>query len=106
MRASASATEVSTRPRRSRWRKTSGRDGVGRHGGRGRAGGSTAASPDTRIALSTALAAGPGAHLSAAIADPAVPAVVLTGEGPAFCAGADLKNRGAMGATDKGNPFV
>src|SRR5258705_5877747 len=73
---------------------------------RGAAGWITLASPQTRNALSTQLVAELGAHLSAPMPDPAVRAVVLTGEGPAFCAGADLKNRGAMGATDKGNPFV
>jgi enoyl-CoA hydratase/carnithine racemase len=73
---------------------------------RGPAGWITLASPQTRNALSTQLVAELGAHLTAAIADPAVRAVVLTGEGPAFCAGADLKNRGAMGETSRGNPFV
>jgi methylglutaconyl-CoA hydratase len=81
-------------------------DEVVRYERRGAAGWITLASPQTRNALSTQLVAELGAHLSAAIADPAVRAVVLTGEGPAFCAGADLKNRGAMGETAKGNPFV
>jgi methylglutaconyl-CoA hydratase len=49
-----------------------------------------------------------GDHLRAAIADPAVRAIVLTGNGPAFCAGADLKNRGDAVAPGSGarNPFV
>src|SRR5262249_8455587 len=81
-------------------------DEVVRYDRRGAAAWITLASPDTRNALSTALVAGLGAHLAAAIEDPAVRAVVLTGEGPAFCAGADLKNRGAMGETARGNPFV
>ena len=40
--------------------------------------------------------------------DPAVRVIVLTGNGPAFCAGADLKNRGDAIApgSDKTNPFV
>ena len=40
--------------------------------------------------------------------DPAVRVVVLTGEGPAFCAGADLKAGGAAVAPGAGqrNPFV
>ena len=65
-------------------------------------------SPANRNALSAPLVAELGAHLAAAFADPAVRAVVLTGNGPAFCAGADLKNRGdavAPGSTAK-NPFV
>jgi methylglutaconyl-CoA hydratase len=81
-------------------------DEVTRYQRRGAAGWITLASPSTRNALSTQLVAELGAKLTAALDDPAVRAVVLTGEGPAFCAGADLKNRGAMGATDKGNPFV
>ncbi len=73
---------------------------------RGPAGWITLAAPKSRNALSTQLVAELGAHLSAAMDDPAVRVVVLTGEGPAFCAGADLKNRGKMGETEKGNPFV
>jgi methylglutaconyl-CoA hydratase len=66
----------------------------------------TLASPQTRNALSTALVAALGVQMRRAMDDAAVRAVVLTGEGAAFCAGADLKNRGAMGATAAGNPFV
>jgi len=81
-------------------------DEVTRYERRGAAGWITLASPATRNALSTALVSGLAAKLDAALADPAVRAVVITGEGAAFCAGADLKNRGAMGADEKGNPFV
>jgi methylglutaconyl-CoA hydratase len=81
-------------------------DAVTRTEQRGPAAWVTLASPQTRNALSTQLVAELGAHLTAAMEDPAVRVVVLTGEGPAFCAGADLKNRGAMGETAKGNPFV
>ena len=65
-------------------------------------------SPDTRNALSAALVAELGAHLRAAHADDAVRAIVLTGAGPAFCAGADLRARGNMGAATMGgrHPFV
>ena len=48
--------------------------------------------PDQRNALSAALVNGLDAQLGAAIADPAVRCIVLTGNGPAFCAGADLKS--------------
>jgi len=51
--------------------------------------------PDSRNALSAALLADLSRHLEAAMADPAVRVVVLTGSGSAFCAGADLKHRGA-----------
>ena len=68
----------------------------------------TLASPQTRNALSGPLVARLAQHLDDATADDAVRAIVLTGEGPAFCAGADLKNRGDMGDSgkDSGNPFV
>jgi methylglutaconyl-CoA hydratase len=73
---------------------------------RGSAAWITLASPETRNALSTELVAGLGAHLTSAMDDPAVRSVVLTGEGKAFCAGANLKGGGKMGETRKGNPFV
>jgi methylglutaconyl-CoA hydratase len=68
----------------------------------------TLASPQNRNALTAALVSELSGHLRAAQADPDVRVVVLTGEGPAFCAGADLKNRGDMGAAGArgGNPLV
>jgi methylglutaconyl-CoA hydratase len=65
-------------------------------------------SPATRNALAPAMVAELIAHLRAAHADPLVRAIVLTGAGTAFCAGADLRARGNMGdATSSGsNPFV
>ena len=64
-------------------------------------------SPENRNALSAPLVRELAAHLRAAIADPAVRAIVVTGTGPAFCAGADLKNRGDAVTADTGqNPFV
>jgi len=67
----------------------------------------TLTSPQTRNALSTQLVAELLAHLRAAMDDPEARAVVLTGEGPAFCAGADLKSGGVgEGASGSGNPFV
>lgn len=65
-------------------------------------------SPENRNALSAPLVAELGEHLRAATADPAVRAIVLTGNGPAFCAGADLKNRGDAVTPGSGgkNPFV
>lgn len=75
---------------------------------RGRAAWITLNSPATRNALSAPLVRELGEHLHAAIDDPAVRAIVLTGNGPAFCAGADLKNRGDAVAPGSGakNPFV
>jgi methylglutaconyl-CoA hydratase len=75
---------------------------------RGAAAWITLDSPENRNALSAPLVQELGAHLRAAIADPAVRAIVLTGKGPAFCAGADLKNRGDAVAPGSGakNPFV
>lgn len=49
--------------------------------------------PENRNALSPILVTELHDHLVAAIADPNVRCVVVTGAGPAFCAGADLKNR-------------
>lgn len=64
-------------------------------------------SPKTRNALSPAIVTDLIAHLKRAHADDAVRAVVLTGSGPAFCAGADLNRRGNMGDTPSGgNPFI
>jgi methylglutaconyl-CoA hydratase len=63
--------------------------------------------PDARNSLSAPLVAALLADLRRALQDPRVRAVVLTGSGSAFCAGADLKNRGDMGSADGGgNPFV
>jgi methylglutaconyl-CoA hydratase len=50
-------------------------------------------SPRNRNALSNALVAELHAELTGAIADTAVRVIVLTGTGPVFCAGADLKER-------------
>lgn len=61
----------------------------------------------TRNALSAAMVSELTAHLHRAGEDPAVRAIVVTGSGTAFCAGADLKSRGDMGKkSGEGNPFV
>ena len=75
---------------------------------RGRAAWITLDSPATRNALSAALVAELTAHLQTAHADDGVRVIVLTGAGPAFCAGADLKKSGDMGEPGQrgGNPFV
>lgn len=52
------------------------------------------ARPDNRNALSPELLDGLGDGLARALGDPGVRVVVLTNEGPAFCAGADLKSGG------------
>lgn len=48
--------------------------------------------PEARNALSATLVNELYDHLGRAIDDPAVRSIVLTGNGPAFCAGADLKS--------------
>jgi len=76
---------------------------------RGRNAWITLDAPATRNALSSALIAELGAHLRTAIDDDAVRVIVLTGNGPAFCAGADLKSGGGAAAAAGGaqrNPFV
>lgn len=75
---------------------------------RGRAAWITLDAPHSRNALSAPLVRELGEHLRAAAADPGVRAIVLTGSGPAFCAGADLKSRGDAVAPGSGerNPFV
>lgn len=50
-------------------------------------------SPRNRNALSARLLADLDAHLKAALADDAVRVIVLTGTGPVFCSGADLKEQ-------------
>jgi methylglutaconyl-CoA hydratase len=50
--------------------------------------------PENRNALSQVLVTELHDHLVAANADPDVRCIVVTGTGPAFCAGADLKNQG------------
>jgi methylglutaconyl-CoA hydratase len=63
--------------------------------------------PDSRNALSAELLAELSKHLQTAMDDPGVRVVVLTGSGAAFCAGADLKSRGASVTAGKGeNDFV
>lgn len=64
--------------------------------------------PEKRNALTAEMVATLTETFEQANADDAVRSIVLTGNGPAFCAGADLKNRGAMGEPGKrgGNPFV
>ena len=75
---------------------------------RGRAAWITLDSPANRNALSAPLVRELGEHLKAAIADPEVRVMVVTGNGPAFCAGADLKSRGDAVTSEGGgkNPFV
>jgi methylglutaconyl-CoA hydratase len=75
---------------------------------RGRAAWLTLDSPANRNALSPPLVARLTHGLRGAMADPAVRVVVLTGHGPAFCAGADLKDRPAS-ARERGgraHPFI
>jgi methylglutaconyl-CoA hydratase len=63
-------------------------------------------SPGTRNALSAALVTGLNGHLREALSRDDVRSIVLTGEGPAFCAGADLKNRGLAGDASAGNSLA
>ena len=63
--------------------------------------------PERRNALSEELVAGLRAHLAAALDDVRARAIVLTGAGAAFCAGADLKSGGLSGSDPAAeHPFV
>jgi methylglutaconyl-CoA hydratase len=59
-------------------------------------------SPSNRNALSRALVAGLEDSLAAAIADERARLIVLTGAGPVFCSGADLKEGLAGGGAPRG----
>src|SRR3972149_6461285 len=59
-------------------------------------------SPANRNALSRALMAGLGESWDAALADDRARLIVLTGAGPVFCSGADLKELGAGGGSGEG----
>jgi len=61
--------------------------------------------PERRNALSDEVVTGLLDHLRTAIADERVRALVITGAGSAFCAGADLKSGGVRPGTGE-NPFV
>lgn len=65
-------------------------------------------SPQTRNALSSALLSGLQRQVGIALADDAARVIVLTANGPVFCAGADLREQravagGAGGASDRGS---
>ena len=62
--------------------------------------------PERRNALSDEIVAGLQGHLQTAIGDERVRALVLTGAGAAFCAGADLKSGGVGPSGEAENPFV
>lgn len=62
--------------------------------------------PANRNALSTELVESLSASLGAAIANPAVHVIVLTGSGTVFCAGADLKERRTVTAGGDGDGGV
>jgi enoyl-CoA hydratase/carnithine racemase len=67
----------------------------------------TLARPDRRNSLSEAMLHALQAAIADAAADPAVLAVVLTAEGPVFCAGHDLKELTAHRAdADRGRAFT
>jgi methylglutaconyl-CoA hydratase len=76
---------------------------------RGRAAWITLDSPENRNALTGPLLDRLQARLYEAQSDAGARAIVITGEGPAFCAGADLKASGGPAASGEGegqNPFV
>lgn len=62
--------------------------------------------PERRNALSDELVSGLQADLQTALLDDDVRAIVLTGAGSVFCAGADLKAGGVASDTNEDHPFV
>lgn len=67
----------------------------------------TLAEPGRRNALSENMVSQLLAHVDAAIGNEAVRVLILTGEGPAFCAGADLKAGGMRrNGDDEPQPFA
>jgi methylglutaconyl-CoA hydratase len=62
--------------------------------------------PQSRNALSDALITALRGDLERAMGDDGVRAVVLTGAGSAFCAGADLKSGGGAAVSGDDHPFV
>ena len=62
--------------------------------------------PESRNALTDVMIQGLRRSLEQAIAEPAVRVIVLTGEGTAFCAGADLKSGGGSAISGSDHPFV
>src|SRR5262245_29333362 len=77
-----------------------------RYDRRGAAAWITLAAPADRNASSGGMLGELTAHVRTALDDRAVRALVLTGGGPAFRAGADLKSGGGAAAAGGGNPFV
>lgn len=61
-------------------------------------------SPHNRNALSAKLVSDLARHLDSALADPRAHVVVLTGAGPAFCSGADLKEQREANESGGGQP--
>jgi 2-(1,2-epoxy-1,2-dihydrophenyl)acetyl-CoA isomerase len=62
--------------------------------------------PDARNALDLALLSALRAGVAAAVANPDVRCLVLTGAGKAFCAGADVKAWAAQGPQEGDDPWV
>lgn len=61
----------------------------------------TLADPDRRNAITAELAGAVAGRVAEAVADPDIRCLIVTGDGPAFCAGADLSALGeAAGAED------
>ncbi len=75
---------------------------------RGRAAWITLNTPESRNALSAPLVRELGARLRSAVDDSEVRVIVITGSGPAFCAGADLKGGADAPGSREGvqNPYI
>jgi methylglutaconyl-CoA hydratase len=73
---------------------------------KGRAAWITLDAPAKRNALSAEMTRELAEHLAVALDDPAVRALVITGTGRSFCAGADLTPSDAGGSQDGQDPFA